>query len=151
MAYLIIPNDFSLCAISFGCEFQPSTYLLHLVLDKQTYLVQIKPILVKLLRTQTLYLEIEKEDLLKIDATYTIEFRYWSRKNCSHDYKIYETMICVFDPKFINMTGSSKQYVVDIVNKLKLQNPSLETIQLPFGICFPKQKCIQECNQEKVA
>ncbi len=57
----------------------------------------------QILRNLDLYPEIEKEKLKTIDAMYKVKVKYWATRNYLQDYKIYVTMMCMFNPKFFNI------------------------------------------------
>jgi hypothetical protein len=49
-----------------------------------------------------LYVAIGKKKMKFIDVVYQTKVKYWAQRNFLHDYKIYVTMICMFDKEFFN-------------------------------------------------
>ncbi len=49
-----------------------------------------------------LYFVVRKNEMKSIDVEYQVQVGYWVAKNHLQDYKIYETMICMFDEDFLN-------------------------------------------------
>jgi hypothetical protein len=49
-----------------------------------------------------LYPIVGKKEMKSIDVEYEIQIGYWATRNHLQDYKIYATMICMFDEDFLN-------------------------------------------------
>ncbi len=49
-----------------------------------------------------LYPTIGKKEMKSIDVEYQVEVGYWAQRNHLQDYKIYVTMICMFDKDFLH-------------------------------------------------
>jgi hypothetical protein len=49
-----------------------------------------------------LYPLVDNKEMKSIDAKYQIQIRDWVARNHLQDYRIYATMICIFDENFLN-------------------------------------------------
>ncbi len=49
-----------------------------------------------------LYPVVEKKEMKSINAKYQVQVGYWVARNNLQDYKIYATMICMFDEDYLN-------------------------------------------------
>jgi hypothetical protein len=49
-----------------------------------------------------LYLVVGKKEMKFIDVEYQVQVGCWATKNHLRDYKIYVTLICMFDEDFLN-------------------------------------------------
>jgi hypothetical protein len=48
-------------------------------------------------RDLDMYLPLNREELVMVDAKYKVKVGYWVANNCMQNYKIYVTLICLFN------------------------------------------------------
>ncbi len=58
--------------------------------------------LTKTPRNLDLYLVVDQRQMKVIDVDYSVKVDYWASRNNAHEYKVYATMIQMFNMDFVN-------------------------------------------------
>ncbi len=81
-----------------------------------------------------MYLEVDQKHMKILDEEYNVKVGYWALKNNVKEYKVYATLIWMFDLDFVNFVISSwGQFVTNRINKPQLHDPFSTLSRISIG------------------